>query len=192
MSDQEKDELNDERVLSAMALGVQPVAPPPALRERILAAAAAEPDRRVVQLPRRRLPLTLVAAAMVLISLAAFLLGQSLHNGPTTPPTFALSGHGTLAAASAKVTDLTADRVAVVEFNGLPAAPVGKVYELWLITPGGHADAAGVFTPDSSGHTVVVVDHSLQGYSVMAVTVEEGPSGASSPTQQPEMAGNIA
>lgn len=191
MSDQEaEDELRDERVLSTLALGVQPIEPPAALRSHILAAAA-ETDR-VVQLPRRRLPVTLVAAAMVLISVAAFLLGQSLHAGPATPPTFALSGHGSLAGASAKVTDLTADHVAVVEFNGLPAAPAGKVYELWLITPAGRADGAGVFTPDSSGHTVVVVDRSLQGYSVMAVTVEQGPAGVSSPTQQPEMSGSIA
>jgi len=190
MSDQEQEELNDERTLSALALGLRPLTPSPDLRSRVLAAAA-EPAR-VVQLPRRRLPVTLVAAAMVLISVAAFLLGQSLHSGPTTPPTFALSGHGTLAGASAKVTDLTADHVAVVEFNGLPAAPAGKVYELWLITPGGRADAAGVFTPDSSGHTVVVVDRSLRGYSVMAVTVEQGPTGVSSPTQQPEMSGNIS
>lgn len=190
MPEQEEDELRDERVLSSLALGVPQVEPPPALRARILAAAAAEPEK-VVALPRRRLPVSLVAAAVLLIAVAAFLLGQSLHSGPTTPPTFALSGHGALAGASGKVTDLTADRVAVVEFNGLPAPPQGKVYQLWLITPGGRADAVGVFTPDSSGHTVVVVDHSLQGYSVMAVTVEQGPSGVSSPTQQPEMTGNI-
>lgn len=190
MSDQEEQEMREERTLSALALGLQPLAPPADLRGRILAAAA-EPAA-VVRLPRRRLPFTLVAAAMVLISVAAFLLGQSLHPGQTTPPTFAMTGHGTLAGASAKVTNLTADHVAVVEFNGLPAAPAGKVYELWLITPGGRADAAGVFIPDSSGHTVVVVDHSLQGYSVMAVTVEEGPAGVGSPTQQPEMTGNIA
>lgn len=190
MSDQEEQEIGEERVLNALALGLQPVAPPPDLRDRILAAAA-EPAP-VVQLRRRRLPFTLVAAAMVLISVAAFLLGQSLHAGQATPPTFAMTGHGTLAGATAKVTNLTADHVSVVEFNGLPAAPAGKVYELWLITPGGRADSAGVFTPDSSGHTVVVVDRSLQGYSVMAVTVEQGPAGVTSPSQQPEMTGNIA
>jgi len=94
--------------------------------------------------------------------------------------------------AHVEVTDLKADRVAVVEFNGMPELPPGKVYELWLITSRGHANAAGVFVPDSSGHTVVVVDRSLEGYSVMAVTVEAGPSGVSSPSQQPAMTGNIA
>lgn len=189
MADRE-DEMRDERLLGELALGVRPVTPPPELRGRILAAATQ--PQRFVQVPRRRLPFSLVAAALVLIAVAAFFLGQSLRAGPAGPPTFALTGHGTLSGASAKVTDLTADKVAVVEFNGLPAPPAGKVYELWLITPGGQAAAAGVFTPDSNGHIVVVVDRSLQGYSVMAVTVEQGPNGASAPTQQPEMTGTIS
>jgi len=177
--------------LGMLALSVRPVAPPPELRERILAASS-EPQKFVlIPKPRRRLPVSLVAAAVVLIAVAAFFLGQSLRAGPAAPPTFALSGHGTLAGASAKVTDLTSDHVAVVEFNGLPAPAAGKVYELWLITPGGQAAAAGVFTPDSNGHVVVVVDRSLEGYSVMAVTVEQGPNGAAAPTQQPQMSGTI-
>lgn len=169
---------------NAVGLAVDPVTPPPALRGRILAAASRE---------RRRLPWSLVAAAIVLISVAAFFLGQTLHApAPSGPATFAMTGHGALQGATARVTDLKTDRIAVVEFNGVPAPPAGKVYELWLITPGGHADPAGVFVPDSTGRTVVVVDRSLEGYAVMAVTVEQGPAGVSTPTQQPEMAGNIA
>jgi anti-sigma-K factor RskA len=185
----EQDEMS-EPAFAAIGLAVEPVAPPAGLRERILS--AAEP-RIPVLTQRRRLPLSLLAAAMVLISVAAFLLGQTIHReGVSGPTVFAMAGHGTLQGAAAKVTDLKADRIAVVEFNGMPPPPAGKVYELWLITPDGRADSAGVFVPDSSGHTVVVVDRSLEGYSVMAVTVETGPSGVSSPTQQPAMTGNIA
>ena len=187
----EFDEMADP-AFAAIGLAAQPVTPPPSLRERIIAAAAGAPVVPLPQAPRRRVPLPLVAAAMVLITAAAFVLGQELRGGgPTGPPTFAMTGHGSLQGASAKVTDLKSDRIAVVEFNGLPAPPPGKVYELWTITADGRADAAGVFVPDSSGHTVVVVDHTLDGYSVMAVTVEDGPSGVSSPTQQPAMTGNI-
>lgn len=179
----ERDEM-DERAFNAVGLAVDPVTPPAALRGRILAAASRQ---------QRRLPWSLVAAAIVLISVAAFFLGQTLHAPPAGgPATFAMTGHGTLQGATARVTDLKTDRIAVVEFNGMPAPPAGKVYELWLITPGGHADAAGVFVPDSSGHTVVVVDRSLDGYAVMAVTVEDAPSGTSSPTQQPSMSGPVA
>jgi anti-sigma-K factor RskA len=185
----EQDEMS-EPAFAAIGLAVEPLTPPAGLRERILS--AAEP-RIPVPIQRRRLPWSLLAAAMVLISVAAFLLGQTLHReGVSGPTVFAMAGHGTLQGAAAKVTDLKADRIAVVEFNGMPPPPAGKVYELWLITADGRADAAGVFVPDSSGHTVVVVDRSLEGYSVMAVTVETGPSGVSSPTQQPAMTGNIA
>jgi anti-sigma-K factor RskA len=185
----EQDELS-EPAFGAIGLAVEPVTPPAGLRERILAAA----ERRipVVTPQRRRLPLSLLAAAMVLISVAAFLLGQTIHREvPTGPAVFAMAGHGALEGAAAKVTELKADRIAVVEFNGMPELPPGKVYELWLITADGHAQAAGVFVPDSSGHTVVVVDRPLEGYAVMAVTVETGPAGVSSPTQQPAMTGNI-
>ena len=186
----EHDELS-EPAFAAIGLAVEPVTPPARLREWILS--AAEPRLPVLTQQRRRLPWSLLAAALVLISVAAFLLGQTIHresvNGPTV---FAMAGHGALQGAAAKVTDLKADRIAVVEFNGLPEPPPGKVYELWLITADGRADAAGVFVPDSSGHAVVVVDRSLDGYSVMGVTVEAGPSGVSSPTQQPAMSGNVA
>lgn len=185
----EQDEMRDP-AFDAIGLAADPVTPPPGLRERILA--AAEPRVPVLTAPRRRVPWSLAAAALVLISVAAFFLGQSLHPpAPSGPATFAMTGHGTLQGATARVTDLKADRIAVVEFNGMPAPPAGKVYELWLITAGGHADPAGVFVPDSSGRTVVVVDRSLDGYSLMAVTLEDAPSGASSPTQQPSMAGTI-
>lgn len=179
----EFDELDDP-AFNAVGLAVDPVTPPPALRGRILAAASRQ---------QRRLPWSLVAAAIVLISVAAFFLGQTLHApAPSGPATFAMTGHGTLQGATARVTDLKTDRIAVVEFNGMPSPPAGKVYELWLITAGGHADPAGVFVPDSSGHTVVVVDRSLDGYALMAVTVEDAPSGTSSPTQQPSMTGAIS
>jgi hypothetical protein len=36
------------------------------------------------------------------------------------------------------------------------------------------------------------VEHSLSGYSVMAVTREAGPSGTDAPTEQPQMAGKLA
>ena len=187
----EYDEMTDP-AFSAIGLAAEPVAPPSGLREKILAAAAPVVPLPAMPAVRRRVPLPLAAAALVLITIAAFVLGQELRGGGAPgPATFAMNGHGVLQGAVAKVTDLRTDKIAVVEFNGMPAPPAGKVYELWLITADGRADAAGVFVPDSSGHTVVVVDHTLAGYSVMAVTVENGPAGVTSPTQQPAMTGNI-
>jgi len=197
MSEQEE---MDSGLLEALALGVDPVQPPPELRERILAAASAptsEERGRVVPLPRtpfgRRLPLGAVAAAIAVALLAGLVLGRT--TAPAPPPAvahFTISGHGPFQGVTAKVVDLKSEGVALVTFADMPPPPAGQVYELWLITPGGKADPAGVFVPDASGGKVVVVGQSLAGYNLMAVTVEAGPEGVGSPTQQPQIYGTVA
>jgi anti-sigma-K factor RskA len=194
MSEQEE---MDSRLLEALALGVDPVQPPSGLRDRILAAAA-EPAA-VVELPTRRgtkrwprVPVSALAAAVVVALLAGVLIGRVTV--PPPPPVvthFTIAGHGAFDGVTARVVDLKSDGVALVTFSGLPATPVDKVYELWLITPGGKAVRAGVFTPDQSGSAVVVVPQSLDGYNLMAVTVEGRP-GVDAPTQQPQIYGTVA
>ncbi len=196
MSEQEQ---MDSRLLEALALGVDPVQPPSGLRDRILAASTAPPEDTVVPLRRRRraggvarLPITAVAAAVVVALLAGVLIGRLTVPPPAPAVThFTIAGHGAFAGVTARVVDLKSDGVALVTFSGLPAAPVDKVYELWLITPGGNAVHAGVFTPDESGSAVVVVPQSLDGYALMAVTVEGRP-GVDAPTQQPQIYGTVA
>jgi anti-sigma-K factor RskA len=195
----EEDEL-ESPVFDALALGVEPVAPPARLRARILAAAAQpSDDARVVELrpPGRpgglRVPLGAVAAALVVALLGGLVIGRV--TAPPPPPAvthFTLAGHGPMQGSTATVTDLKQDGIALVSFSGLPPAPEGKVYELWLITPGNRADPAGIFLPDANGQRLLVVEKPLAGYKVMAVTVEAGPSGVASPTQVPDLLGTVA
>jgi hypothetical protein len=63
---------------------------------------------------------------------------------------------------------------------------------VWLIRSGGSPEPAAVFVPDSNGSKVVLVNRSLAGYSVMAVTNEPGPDGSPAPTQQPQLYGSVA
>src|ERR1700719_77817 len=187
----------DSRLLEVLALGVDPVQPPSGLRDRILAAAA-EPAA-VLQLPTRRgstrwprVPVGALAAAVVVALLGGVLIGRVTV--PPPPPAvthFTITGHGAFDGVTGRVVDLKSDGVALVTFSALPATPVDKVYELWLITPGGKAVRAGVFTPDQSGSAVVVVPQSLDGYKLMAVTVEGRP-GVDAPTQQPQIYGTVA
>ncbi len=193
----------DSPVFELLALGVERVEPRPALRARILSAAArpAEviPIRRM-QPPSRlwRMPFAAVSALVVVALAAGLVAGDLIGRGTTPPPVqqqvtrFALQGHGPMDGVTATVVELKSDGVAFVSFSGLPQLPPTKVYELWLITPSSHADAAGVFVPDSNGGKVLVVSTSLSGYNLMAVTVEAGPSGVSSPTQQPQIYGTVS
>jgi hypothetical protein len=137
------------------------------------------------------------AAAVLLALLVGVVAGDLLGRTAVPPPASAVArytivGSQELAGAKASVIELKSDGVALVDFTGLPPVPSGKVYEIWLITPSGRADPAAVFVPDSNGSKVVVVNQSLSGYSVMAVTREVGPSGTNAPTEQPQMAGKLA
>jgi anti-sigma-K factor RskA len=207
-----------ERATGALPLAVDEVAPPARLRERVLTAAAAsrasagsgiapaprrtEPRRPskltpLPSAPQSRIPVFAAAAAVMLALLVGVVAGELLGRTAVPPPATAVArytivGGGELAGAKASVIDLKSDGVALVDFTGLPPVQEGKVYEVWLITPSGRADPAAVFVPDSNGSKVVVVNQSLSGYSVMAVTREVGPSGTNAPTEQPQMAGKLA
>ena len=201
--------------VDALSLSVEEVDPPAELRRRILTAAAASPqtaaapDRTmapVEPITRRRpriavrpgrVPFAAAAAVAVIALVGGLVVGDIASR--STPPTpaaqvarFSLAGQGSMAGAGASVVDLKTDGIAFVDFSGLPGLAAGKVYELWLIGPSNRVDAAGVFIPDANGSKVVVVSRPLAGYTTMAVTTEQGPDGVAAPTQQPQLAGNIA
>ena len=204
------------RVVGALPLSVEEAVPPPRLRERVLAAAAASsrPSGAPVAVlksrpqpgaPRkwplvqfgRRIPIYGVAAVAVVALLAGFLLGQVALHGPQPTPQgqvarFTMAGHQDMSGAQASVIDLKTDGLALVDFRGLPQPGAGRVYEVWLIPKGGNPEAVAVFVPDSNGGKVVLVNQSLAGYAVMAVTNEPAPDGSRAPTQQPQLYGNVA
>jgi hypothetical protein len=201
------------RVVGALPLAVEEVAAPGRLRDRVLGAAASSRGaapaqvrtaRRVpasVRPPRRSLaarlrstvPVYAAAAGLVLALLLGLIAGEvSGRVQPSQVAHYTLAGHNDLAGARATVIDLKSDGVVLVDFNGLPALQPGRVYEVWLITAGGRADAAAAFVPDSNGAKVVLVNRSLGGYAQMAITNEAGPDGAQAPTQQPQLYGMLS
>ena len=193
----------DDPALHLVGLAAEPAPPPAGLRERILAGARVPASERVVQLPARswrggfRVPLGAVAAMVVVALVAGLVAGERLgESRAPAPPAqvahFTLTGHGSMDGASATVVDVKKDGVALVTFYGLPAVPAGKLYEIWLITPDSKAVAAGIFLPDQNGQQFVVIEKPLRGFRLMAVTVEDAPSGVDQPTQQPELVGTIA
>jgi anti-sigma-K factor RskA len=200
------------RAVGALPLAVDEVAPPGRLRERILAAASAEPpvrnpdfSRNLAVRPRRMpdfgrnlalgrarwVPLAAAAAVLLAVGVAGG-VGISRATAPGVAAAhYTLRGVGSLQGAAAAVVDFRGTATTLVEFRGLPAAPEGKVYELWLIPGAAKPIAAGVFVPDADGSKVLVLPRDLTGVAVMAVTVEQGPEGAAQPTQQPELSGAL-
>jgi anti-sigma-K factor RskA len=195
------------RPVEALPLSVEEVRPPARLRARILAAAAAgqapEADEgapaRIVTFPvrarrpPRRFPWQWAAVAVLTLALAGLgvwnvLLNQALNSPPAH---YAMVGTGTLAGASGTVTEFRGQDAALVSLTGMPAPPAGKVYQLWLIDTSGRPTSAGTFTPSADGTVRVGVDRPLTGVRTVAVTQEDGPSGARAPTSTPELAGRL-
>jgi anti-sigma-K factor RskA len=202
------------RAAAALPLEVEEISPPARLRERVYVAAAAARASTVPSAPARkravpsggwkpaasiqfgRLPALLAVATVVLALLLGLAAGDVIGRNSVPPVAvqvarYQLVGHGSLAGAHGTVVNLRVEGVALVDFNGLPPLAKGKVYQLWLITPGGHPDSAAVFVPDNNGGKVVLVGLPLTGYSQIAVTAEDAPNGSPAPSQQPELYGNL-
>jgi anti-sigma-K factor RskA len=203
------------RAAAALPLEVDEISPPARLRERVYVAAAAARASTVPSAPARKRVVparggwkpvasiqmgrlrTLLAVATLLVALLIGLAAGNVVGRNSVPPVpaqvarYQLVGHGTLAGARGTVINLKVEGVALVDFSGLPPLAKGKVYQVWLITPGGHPDSAAVFVPDSNGGKVVLVGLPLNGYSQIAVTAEDAPDGSPAPSQPPELSGNL-
>ena len=162
--------------------------PPAALRERVLAEIATvrplPPETPVVTLPRRprvrRLPALAAAAAMVAVagvggvvwheartpgqSQAKSVTDRVLTAADATRVTVDLPG-----TASASVVRSVSEGRAVLIARNMPAAPSGRVYELWLQTPAGKMVKAGLM--DGSGSRTVVLDGDATTASGVGITV---------------------
>ena len=174
--------------------------PPPALRDRILA--AADVTRQLPPVPQatpdaepawRRQPrwLTAVAAclalAVVVLSGALVALGQRAPAAPEVADDsriVAVLGAGDLqtkelemeGASPARFLYSPSQDQGVLVAGNMPAVARDKTYELWLIHDGTPV-AAGVFRPDDDGAAVAAVDGIVRGAELVAVTVE--PAGGS-------------
>jgi anti-sigma factor RsiW len=173
--------LND--TTAAFAFAVEGPAPPNALRDRIVAAAHAEPQN-VVPLRRRSVSTSVAAVIAVAATAAAVGFGiwaATLHHslahertavrvlGDPSSRRVPLSGaNGQLVVAP------TGDAVLAVR---LPALPKGKTYEAWIAD--GSVRRAGQFT----GGTFALAHRVEPGARVM-VTVETS-GGVDAPTSQP-------
>lgn len=166
---------------AALAYAAPPAAPPPELRERILAEARKERSN-VVPIRRERLPLAAVGAVAV-AAVAALAIWVGLPSGNKDQFASVLSKPG------ARFVPMGGRGGVAVAPDGsaalalaLPRAPAGKTYEAWVIR-GGNARPAGLF-PGRSGASIVKLSRPVGKAAVVAVTLERA-GGVSKPTTKP-------
>jgi len=152
--------------------------PRPELRDRILAAARAEPrTASVVPLRRRWLfPATAVAAAAAACAAVGLGLWANSLRGDAGQRVVAMEGGGTIV--------VEGDRATLVACVEKP--PAGKTYEAWVIE-GDTPRRAGLF---SGGCQHVPLEERVASGDVVAVTIEDA-GGADRPTSEVLMSANV-
>jgi anti-sigma-K factor RskA len=191
-------ELADEVRRLRQALGALPFAsatePPPALRARVLAAAAAQRRPRPTRGPRRIVWSRFAAAAAAALALAfgfdayqtrrELALQRELATAllePNVVRSFALAGAG--GAYGTVALDLDAKKGAVV-LKRMPALPEGRVYRLWAQV-GDRPVPCGDFVASAEGAVLAQFAVPVESYTAplgkLFVTVEP-PGPAPAPT----------
>lgn len=160
---------------AALAFATPPEQPPPALRGRILDAARAERSNVVPLRPRWAYPALAVAAVALGVAVGLGVWAAALHSRlDSTQALRALPVRG----ASGSVI-VGRQGVAALVVSGLPAAPAGKTYEVWVMR-GTTAQPAGVFR--SSG--TVRLTRPVPDGARVGVTIERA-GGVQHPTSAP-------
>ena len=191
-------------------LGIAAAAvPPPAMRERVLAAAP-----RIRQVPPHGHPATrwrgrlgrkplaragITSGMLALAAAAVFLLvttlstNSQLHQAQQQNSSVA----AVLAAPDAHVESLSTsvggevraivsvnEQEAVVTTANVPVLTASKVYQLWVLTPAGKAKSAGLLKMTGSGTTNPVLASEIVAGDRLAITVEPA-GGSTQPTTIP-------
>lgn len=166
--------------------------PPAALRERILAAVAADNVRTLPTTRRRWRTTVLSAAAAVAVGAAAVGIGLSLRPTPPAPQSTAQqvfsapdvhTVYGAIPAGGTATVVFSRDRNAgVLVMNDVPPPSPGTVYQMWLVSPDGATSAGTMDDKAVSPSTTAVLDN-LGDSTKLRFTVEPG-SGSTQPTGQ--------
>lgn len=191
-------------VSEALSRGVPPLAAPPELRARVLAAVVAEPRRlpepgaiAPSRAPRRRVPrFAFQISVAAALALALGLLVGTLALAPGSPQTHVVAalvapaqrwGVARAPVAQLRETGTTAELVV----SRMPPAPAGKVYEVWVKRDNRAEPTDALFNPNSGGQATVAVPLSLRGAQAVLVTAERS-GGSRVPTMAPLITASIS
>jgi anti-sigma-K factor RskA len=192
-------ELEELRVAAeALPRAVEPVVPPPELKEKLMATVWAEAEERqeekaqrrwappfLERLPRLTPGWAAVAAACVLAIGVGIGIGVANIGGNSGQTVAALVDHtqAPMGSASLHVPGGEA-KGALLTVQGLPDPGTGKVYEVWVQRDGTMRPAGALFSVGSGGSGTAGIPGSLKGAEAVAVTAERD-GGTLKPTQMP-------
>ncbi len=165
---------------AALAFGVESVAPPPALRERILDTARAERPNVVPFPSRSPRILAAMAAAAACVAVGLGIWNVSLHERLGSAHRQALERVAISGATGSLV--VTSGQTAALVLSDMPSAPAGKTYEAWVIDRG-TATPAGLFR-GGHGMTYVPIGRDVPSGATVGVTIEPA-GGSARPTTKP-------
>jgi anti-sigma-K factor RskA len=182
----------------ALPTSVEPMAPPPALKSRImaevereaslLAAAGPEADRPPAP-GRRRWRFAMPRLAPLAGALALLFIGVAIGVGvgglgSSQPKTIAATVDQKVAPRAGAELEVDGQEATLVA-HGLPPAPSGRVYQVWLKRPGQAPEAtSALFTPRGDGSATATVTGPLDDVEQVLVT-DEPIGGSEIPTRKP-------
>jgi hypothetical protein len=193
-------ELEQLRVASeALPRAVEPVVPPPELKESLMRTVWAEAEERQEAKPERRWSRPFLGRLFELrpamaAGLAACLLAVGVGIGIGVGNIGGGGGERTLAAlvdnsrapAGSASLDVPGGggKGAILTVQGLPDPGAGKVYEVWVQRSGVMQPAGALFSVGSGGSGSAGIPGKLKGAEAVAVTAERA-GGALKPTEMP-------
>jgi len=197
-----------QMVADTLPLAAPQMAPPPELKERIMAtvraeaavleAAGPEADtapgapvhapvrpkqkRRRWRLPAialRPIPAAVAAAVLIALGVGGGILLSGSSSGKTVQAQVVAP-----AAPAARASLTVADDRATLKVRDFPAPPSGRVYQVWLKRPGRPPDPTTALFRVSGGNATVDVPGSMKGVDQVLVTAEPD-GGSRAPTRDP-------
>ncbi len=161
-----------QEAADAMADAVPPVAPPPGLKARLMAAvgkevelfraaAAHQPEPLNIRRPRRRvLRSTLLSVAVVALVVGGAVLGNVLAEPKDRPAAELRTIPGVVTEAAgapaARATILIRDDETRLELSDMDAPPDGRIYQAWVVRPPSTIVSTGaLFSVGETGDTAI-------------------------------------
>jgi anti-sigma-K factor RskA len=175
----------------ALPMASPPMAPPPALKDRImnevereaqlLAQAGASADRPEPARPRRRRSSWLTGWRLAPVAAALLIAGVLAGTALDGTDTHTISADVTAKGASAQL-EVSGDNATLVAQN-LPAPPSGRVYEVWVLPKGSDTPEPTnvLFVPRGDGSAEAAVPGSVSDMQKVIVT-DEPMTGSDAPT----------